>query len=125
MKVLVVDDSKAMRSIIGRILKDFDFEIIQAEHGLDALEKLRSMGRPDLVLVDWNMPQMDGLELVEAIRQVPFFDSVRIMMITTESDIKQMAKALEAGADEYLLKPFDREAFLEKLILLGVEPVCL
>ncbi len=119
MKVLVVDDSKVTRGMIGRILREFGFEITEASNGIEALEKVR-IDRPDLVLVDWNMPEMNGYEFIKAVRSDPEYDSLKIMMVTTESDIDQMTMALEAGANEYTMKPFTKDIIAEKLGILGV-----
>lgn len=122
MKALIVDDSKITRTMIARILKEIGFEIIEAVNGLDALEKVR-LHQPDVVLVDWNMPEMNGYEFLKALRSDPTYDSIKIMMVTTESDIDQMTRALEAGANEYVIKPFTKEVILEKLAILGVAGV--
>ena len=90
---------------------------------LQALDRLRERlaDRPvQLALVDWNMPEMSGIELVEAVRADPSFASLRIVMVTTETELSQVTKALEAGADEYLMKPFTRDDVVGKLELLGL-----
>ena len=115
MKALVVDDSRAMRSIISRFLGELKVEVIEAASGSEALFKLGKMEPPDVVLLDWNMPEPNGYECLQAIREMSAYDGVRIMMVTTESEMSQVAIALEAGADEYLMKPFDRQTLLEKL----------
>jgi two-component system chemotaxis response regulator CheY len=114
-KALVIDDSRAMRSIIGQILKGIGFEIAEASNGREGLERLRADAPPKLVLVDWNMPEMNGLEFVKAMRRRPEFNDTRIMMVTTETEMKRMADALEQGADEYVMKPFTKDAILQKL----------
>jgi len=119
MKVLVVDDSKVTRGMIGRILREFGFEIVEASNGLEAIEKVQ-VEQPELTLVDWNMPEMNGYEFIKAIRAEPQYDNMKIMMVTTESDIDQMTAALEAGANEYVMKPFTKEIITEKLAILGV-----
>jgi two-component system chemotaxis response regulator CheY len=120
MKALVLDDSKTMRTIIKRSLQPLGFEAIEAEHGADALERLAETGPVDIALVDWNTPVMNGLEFVCRIRQDARFDSMLVMMVTTESQASSVMRALEAGADEYLMKPFTREALVEKLELLSL-----
>jgi two-component system chemotaxis response regulator CheY len=80
------------------------------------------MGGADIALLDWNMPQMDGFEFLRRVRSDADFSELRVMMVTTESEMSQVAKALEAGASEYLMKPFTKEALLEKLVLLGLDP---
>jgi two-component system chemotaxis response regulator CheY len=120
MVALVIDDSRAMRSVLGRIVRDLGFEVVEATNGCDALDQLRAGLRPRLVLVDWNMPQMGGLEFVQHVRSDPTHVDSTLMMVTTEIETTQVQRALEAGADEYLMKPFTREALVEKLELLGV-----
>ncbi|MCC6348409.1 MAG: response regulator [Candidatus Eisenbacteria bacterium] len=122
MKALVVDDSRAMRSIIGKYLRELGFEVFDAASGLQALVDIRKIDGLSLVLVDWNMPEMDGCEFLQKVRNEPQFQDVPIMMVTTESEMEQVAVALEAGANEYLMKPFDKQGLLEKLLLLGVDP---
>ncbi len=120
-KALVVDDSKVMRMILANTLRDLGFAVVQASDGKEACRIMASEGDSfQLALVDWNMPEMTGLEFVEHVRRQPGFNSVRLMMVTTETEIEQMAKALEAGADEYVMKPFTRDAVMDKLRLLGV-----
>ncbi|MBK7948057.1 response regulator [Myxococcota bacterium] len=120
MKAITVDDSKTIRAIVKRTLKGLGFEVEEAEDGLVALEKIKQAWPIDLAVVDWNMPNMNGIELVREIRRRPEWSGMRVMMATTESEISQMQLALEAGADEYLMKPFDREALEQKLVLLGL-----
>ena len=120
MRALVVDDSTAIRRIIGRILKELGFEVFEAGHGKEALAQLAAIGIPELALVDWNMPEMNGYELLCTIRADPTYDNLCIMMVTTESEMSQMTKALEAGANEYLMKPFTKEMVAAKLEILGL-----
>ena len=127
MQAIVVDDSRAMRMLMGRLLKDIGFEVAEAGDGCQALDSLRERlvpAHPDgpvqLALVDWNMPEMSGIELVEAVRADPAFADLRIVMVTTETEISQVTKALDAGADEYLMKPFTRDDVVGKLELLGL-----
>jgi two-component system chemotaxis response regulator CheY len=122
MRALVVDDSRSMRTIIIKQLKELGFEVYEAENGHEAMSRLHEVKNIQLVLLDWNMPEMDGLEVLSLIRAEPAYKEVRVMMVTTESEMSRVATALEAGASEYLMKPFDREALLEKLILLGMDP---
>ncbi len=122
-RALVVDDSRAMRMILARTLAETGFEVEQAGNGQEALDRMaREGGAPDLVVVDWNMPEMSGLEFLRAVRARPEFRAVRLFMVTTESEIAQMSRALEAGADEYLMKPFTADAVRDKLRLLGMAP---
>ena len=120
MRAMVIDDSKAIRRIIGKILKDLGFEVFEAGHGKEALDKLGEIGVLDLALVDWNMPEMNGYEFLCTIRADAKYNDLCVMMVTTESEISQMAKALEAGANEYLMKPFTKEMIAEKLEILGL-----
>ena len=123
MQALVVDDSRAMRMLMGRLLKDIGFAVDEAGDGTEALVRLRERVLVDpvqLALVDWNMPEMSGIELVEAVRADPAFSSLRIVMVTTETELSQVTRALEAGADEYLMKPFTRDDVVGKLELLGL-----
>ena len=122
MKALIVDDSKAIRSIIGKHLRALGFEVVEAVSGIEALVQLKKMGGADIALLDWNMPEMDGFEFLRRVREDAEFSDLRVMMVTTESEMSQVAKALEAGANEYLMKPFTKEALLEKLVLLGLDP---
>jgi two-component system, chemotaxis family, chemotaxis protein CheY len=120
MKALIVDDSRAMRLLIARILRNLDFTIVEVSNGREALDAIESAGPFDLALVDWNMPVMDGLEFVLAARQDRRFDEMAIVMVTTESEEKQVERAISAGASEYLMKPFSPEAFAAKLVNLGL-----
>ncbi len=120
MRALLIDDSRAIRAIIGRTLRELGFEVAEAAHGREGLEKLRDPVRPDVVLVDWNMPEMNGLEFVRAVRADHAYDAVRVVVVTTETEMANVSRALEAGANEYVMKPFTREVLLEKLELAGV-----
>jgi len=119
-KALVVDDSRAMRRILARNMQEAGFEVCEAANGHDALAQLRSSaGEISLILVDWNMPEMNGLEFVKQVRADPSFAGTRLMMVTTETEMERMVAALEAGADEYVMKPFTKEILFDKLRLLG------
>ncbi len=122
MRVFVVDDSRAIRMMIGRIMAELGFQVTEAAHGREALDKLRAGPVPELALVDWNMPEMTGFELVQALRADRRFDDLRIVMVTTETEMTQVARALEAGANEYIMKPFTKDVIREKLELLAVLP---
>ena len=122
MLALVVDDSSAMRKIISRILANLGFEVVEAENGRAALDVLESGTVPDIALVDWNMPVMDGLELVHEVRANDAWRTVSLMMVTTESEQSQIVRALAAGAHEYLIKPFTPDSIADKLELLGMVP---
>jgi two-component system chemotaxis response regulator CheY len=107
--------------ILGRTLNRFGYEVCSAANGREALDM---MGQQNLelsvILVDWNMPEMNGLEFVKSVRSNPKYSEVPLMMVTTETEIEQMGRALEAGANEYVMKPFTDEVIADKLRLLGV-----
>jgi two-component system chemotaxis response regulator CheY len=120
MKALVVDDSRATRAILRKILASLQFDVVEAPDGLAALEALHGGDEFDVALVDWNMPAMDGLEFVHAVRREPGYDGLRLLMVTTESESTQMRRALDAGANEYVMKPFTADVIRSKLQLLGL-----
>lgn len=120
MQALVIDDSRTVRAIIGKTLREAGLEVLEAEHGQAGLDRLREFPGITIVLVDWNMPVMNGLEFIQAIRSDRANDGIRIMMVTTETEQEQVQKALAAGANEYLMKPFTPEILLAKLSLMDV-----
>ncbi len=124
MRVLVIDDSRTMRSLLARQLRNLGYEVLQAGDGEEALRVLEEAGDdlPVLATVDWNMPVMDGLTFVQRVRSRKDWRSLTMMMVTTESEYDQIVRALAAGAHEYLLKPFTPEAFHDKLGILGLLP---
>ncbi|KQS66582.1 response regulator [Modestobacter sp. Leaf380] len=122
MRALVIDDSRAMRRIVSSILEGLGYETRPAGHGREALDVLEEGWVPDLACIDWNMPVMDGLQFVSAVRANPSWRSVTLMMVTTESEHGQIVRALAAGAHEYVIKPFTPDAFADKLSLLGLLP---
>jgi two-component system chemotaxis response regulator CheY len=117
-QALVVDDSRAVRMILSRDLAQMGYEVRAAADGAEALTLLSA--DIALVLVDWNMPRMNGLEFLEKLRADPRYASVKVMMVTTETEVDQMVKALAAGANEYVMKPFTREILADKLRMLGL-----
>ena len=119
MHMLVLDDSLTARGMIGNMLEDLGFTYSEASNGEEALELMDSSEKPDLVLVDWHMPKMNGIEFIIQMRSQPEYDSVVALMVTTESEINRIDEALEAGANEYLMKPFDLDALTQKLKILG------
>jgi len=119
---MVVDDSRAVRLILRRTLEKFGYQVFEARHGKEALTVLEKEPQIGLMLVDWNMPEMNGLELVRAVRADPDRARMVLMMVTTETEIEQMVRALAAGANEYVMKPFTEEVITDKLRLLGVIP---
>jgi two-component system chemotaxis response regulator CheY len=120
MLALVVDDSRAMRSILTRLLGGLGFDVAQAGDGAEALSVLDAGTRPDVILVDWNMPVMDGLTFIKNVRARDELRDISLMMVTTESEQGQIVRALAAGAHEYVIKPFTDEVIAEKLALLGL-----
>ena len=121
MRALIIDDSRAMRSILGGILDEAGFDTVPVADAEEALALLESDHDFELALVDWNLPAMSGLELVAALRKMPALDDLRLMMVTTETQLDRVREALDSGADEYIMKPFDKEMLLEKLTLLGID----
>lgn len=117
-EALVIDDSKAMRMILSRILTSLGFTVHQAVDGRDGLSRLEANDSIGLVLVDWNMPEMNGIEFVRAVRQLDRYDGVKVMMVSSEADRSRIETALEVGADEYAMKPFDVETIRAKLELI-------
>ena len=115
MRAMIVDDSRAQRMLLKRAVSPLGFEVIEAENGEEALTKLDPDDPVDVMLVDWNMPVMDGLALVRRVRATRAFADVFVMMVTSESDPKKMARALMVGADDYLVKPVDGEMIRSKL----------
>ena len=120
MKALVIDDSRTMRRIISGVLRPLGFETFEAADGQEALDLMESGTRVDLACIDWNMPVMNGLEFVVAVRGNRAWQDVTLMMVTTESEHGQIVRALAAGAHEYLSKPFTPDAIRDKLQLLGL-----
>jgi two-component system chemotaxis response regulator CheY len=118
---LVVDDSSVVRKIARRILEDMDFQIIEAEDGEQALAACkRSM--PEAVLLDWNMPVMDGYEFLGHLRRLPGGDLPKVVFCTTENGIDHISRALHAGANEYIMKPFDKDIIADKFQEVGLIP---
>jgi two-component system, chemotaxis family, chemotaxis protein CheY len=120
MRALVVDDSRATRRVIGEIMRELGYDVTEAGNGCEGLERLAQLGNPDVVLVDWNMPEMNGLEFIKAVRSDKDNRNLPMIMVTTETEMERMALAFMAGVNEYIMKPFDRMMIEEKLMLLGV-----
>ncbi len=120
MRAMVIDDSRAIRLILGNMLKDLGFDVIDAENGAVAMDQLKVSEKVDIALVDWNMPEMNGYEFVCAVRKEDAYKDLPLMMVTTETEMSQVVKALEAGANEYVMKPFTKEMISEKLTLMGM-----
>jgi two-component system, chemotaxis family, chemotaxis protein CheY len=115
---LVVDDSSVVRKIARSILEDMDFQITEAEDGEQALESCRAT-MPDAVLLDWNMPVMDGYEFLGNLRRMPGGDAPKVVFCTTENDMDHISRALHAGANEYIMKPFDKDIVAAKFQEIG------
>ena len=121
MKALVIDDSSAMRQILEQIMNDLSFEVYQAKDGRDGLRQLKEHDDIDVVLVDWNMPDINGIEFVEVVRARPVHQELPIVMVTTEMEPSSMLKAMVAGVDEFVTKPFEAATLVEKLKRIGVK----
>jgi two-component system chemotaxis response regulator CheY len=119
MRALIIDDSRFVRSYLRGLLQGKGIECDEAADGQAALNQLHSGVQFDLVLLDWNMPVMNGLETLKKIR-AGHFNETKVLMVTTEAEHDFIMRALEAGADEYLMKPFDHDAFDDKLAMLGL-----
>jgi two-component system chemotaxis response regulator CheY len=109
-----------MRCILGRMLLGLGFEVFEAANGREGLQRLQENRKIDLALVDWNMPEMNGLEFIQTVRAEQSYDGVLLMMVTTETEMENVARALAAGANEYVMKPFTQEVILEKLQMFGM-----
>ncbi|MFD1695725.1 response regulator [Roseibium aestuarii] len=116
---LVVDDSSVIRKVARRILEDMNFEIAEAEDGQQALDHCRK-SMPDAILLDWNMPVMDGLEFLTSLRNEEGGERPVVVFCTTENDVAHIARAIRAGANEYIMKPFDREIVEAKFQEVGL-----
>ena len=116
---LIVDDSAVIRKVARRILEGLSFRVTEAEDGQQALDACRAE-MPDAVLLDWNMPVMDGYEFLKALRAMPGGSNPKVVFCTTENDIAQIARAMRSGADEYIMKPFDKEIMTAKLQEVGL-----
>lgn len=122
MRALIVDDSRFIRDYLGALLARRGMDCIAAENGQAGLECLDRSGPCDVALIDWNMPVMNGLDMIRAVRRNRARDKMKILMVTSEADNWHIEAALMAGADEYLMKPFDELGLMEKLSMIGVLP---
>jgi two-component system chemotaxis response regulator CheY len=120
MRALVVEDSSTIRKILCQYLKKMDIDAVEAADGQEALERLKTMSPPDLVLVDWNMPVMSGIDFIRAVRELHIYDPLPVIMVTTNSENEHLGTAMDAGASEYIQKPCTLDALREKLHLLGL-----
>ncbi len=116
---LIVDDSKVIRMVARGILEELEFEITEAENGAAALDSCRER-MPDAILLDWNMPVMDGIEFLQALRDSESGREVVVVFCTTENDMSSIQRAIAAGADEYIMKPFDRDIIETKFAQVGL-----
>jgi two-component system chemotaxis response regulator CheY len=116
---LVVDDSSVIRKVARRILEALEFKIVEAEDGQQALDACRAE-LPDAILLDWNMPVMDGYDFLKALRRLPGGEKPKVVFCTTENDVAHIARALSAGANEYIMKPFDKEIVEAKFQEVGL-----
>jgi two-component system chemotaxis response regulator CheY len=116
---MIVDDSSVIRKVARRILEGLQFVIVEAEDGVQALEKCK-VRLPEGVLLDWNMPNMDGYEFLRELRRLPGGDQPKVVFCTTENDVAHIARALHAGANEYIMKPFDKDIVEAKLQEVGL-----
>jgi len=116
---LVVDDSRVIRKVARRILEGLGFETVEAADGVEAMAWCRT-SMPEAILLDWNMPVMDGLEFLKLLRKEPDGDEPVVVFCTVENDLEHITRALEAGADEYIMKPFDGDIIAAKLELAGL-----
>lgn len=122
LQALVLEDSSAMRAIISQYLQELKFVVVEATNGREGLHRLETMDRVDVVLVDLHMPEMGGQEFLRAARAIPRFERTPMMVVTTQSELASITASLEAGTNEYLMKPFDRKGLHEKLLILGLDP---
>jgi len=116
---LVVDDSKVIRKVARHILEGLDFAVAEAADGREALDHCVATP-PDVILLDWNMPVMSGMEFLRALRETALAPRPKVVFCTTENGIAHIRAAIDAGADEYVMKPFDRETLESKLQIVGV-----
>jgi len=122
MKALIVDDAKVVRVTLARIMGQLGYEAVKAEDGQQALEAMAEHPDVDVVMLDWNMPVMNGYDFLVALRAMPeHATSPKVIMVTTETGMPSMLKALAAGADEYIMKPFDKDMVAGKLEMVGLE----
>lgn len=123
-KALIVDDSKTIRIVLRSIMNELGYEVCEAVDGEDALKVIEAeKAAVTLVLTDWNMPVMNGLELIKNLRQDPELASLKVIMVTTETEVDHIVSALDAGANEYVMKPFTKDLVREKLEQVGILPV--
>ncbi len=117
---LLVDDSRVVRRIAAAMFRELGYLTVEAQSGIEALEVCRDI-RPDLILLDWNMPEMDGITCLANLRLLPMAEQPKVILCTTENTLDKINIAMRAGADEYIMKPFDKEILHDKLVQVGLE----
>jgi two-component system chemotaxis response regulator CheY len=117
---LIVDDSSVVRKVARRIVEKFGYEVAGAADGTDALDYVNSHPMPEAILLDWNMPQMQGIDFLESLRKMPNGKDPKVVFCTTENDLAKISRALWAGADEYIMKPFDEDILATKFATVGL-----
>ncbi|GAB4358090.1 MAG: response regulator [Immundisolibacter sp.] len=120
MQALVIDDSRVMRKLLRTLLGQLGFDVAEAGDGVQGLAHIEAGPLPDVLLVDWNMPEMNGVDMIRAVRGRRDWDALRILMVSSETSPDQVSEALQAGADEYLMKPFTADSLQAKLEMLGL-----
>lgn len=120
MQALVIEDSSTIRKILCQYLKKMEIDVVEAANGREGLERLKEMSPPDLVLVDWNMPVMSGIDFIRAVRELHVYDPLPLIMVTTNSESEYLGTAMDAGANQYIQKPCTLDALREKIEQLGL-----
>ncbi len=118
-KMLVIDDSSVIRKVARRIFEGMQMQTSEAENGQQGLEAC-SASMPDAILLDWNMPVMDGFDFLKLLRRMPGGDKPKVVLCTTENDVAHIARAMHAGANEFVMKPFDRDIIRAKIEAIGL-----
>ncbi|MGB7407674.1 MAG: response regulator [Pontixanthobacter sp.] len=116
---LIIDDSRVIRKVSRHILESLNFSVDEAENGQEGIDRCRQE-MPDVILLDWNMPVMSGIEFITLLRKQPGGDKPKVVFCTTENDVNHIREAISAGANEYIMKPFDQETLQIKLQLVGM-----
>jgi len=117
---LVIEDSATIRTILKQLLSKMGFDVVEAANGREALDRLKQMAHVDVALVDWNMPEMNGLDFVRSVRADRAYDMLPLVMVTTNSEREHVEEALAAGANAYVMKPFPLDRIREELKTLGI-----
>lgn len=117
---LIVDDSSVVRKVARRIVEKFGYTVAEAADGTDAMDYVNANPMPEAILLDWNMPQMQGIDFLENLRKMPGGKDPKVVFCTTENDLQKISRALWAGADEYIMKPFDEDILATKFATVGL-----